>query len=167
MSRNVDTLEAAPAGWARWPRRLRITRPRLTRLRLAVIGTVIVLLILWAAVAASATSIYSAQVVVVEGGALGIPPPRGLDFGDLPPQSASEKKISFENNGNISTGVMVLEWGGIRDLMSVSDAFFTLDSGEQKDVTFRVEPPPTAVSGEDQKYTGKVVVVRVPVWWPW
>lgn len=151
----------------RWPRRLRLGRPRLTRLRLAVLGVVVVLLVLWGAVAVASTSIYSAQVLVVEGGGIGIPPPEQLDFGDLPVGASSEKKIFFENNGRVPTAVVILEWGGIRDLMGISDAFFVLDPGEEKEVTFRVEPPPSALSGEEKAYSGKVIVVRIPWWTPW
>ncbi len=151
----------------RWPRRLRLGRPRLTRLRLAVLAVVVVLLVLWAAVAVSSTSTYSAQVVVVEGGAVGIPPPNDLDFGDLPVGAAAERKIAFENNGRIPTAVVILEWGGIRDLMGISDAFFVLDPGDEKEVTFTVDPPPSALSGEAKKYTGRVIVLRVPWWTPW
>ncbi len=150
-----------------WPQRLRLGRPRITRLRLAVLGVIVVLLVLWGAVAVTSTSTYSAQVVVIEGTALGIPPPEALDFGDLPVGSAAEKTIAFENNGRVPTAVMIIEWGGIRDLMGISDAFFTLDPGDEKEVTFTVDPPPSALSGEAKKDTGRVIVVRVPWWTPW
>ena len=148
----------------RWPRRLRLGRPRLTRLRLAVLGVVLVLLFLWGAVAVSSTSIYSAQVVVVESGSIGIPPPNDLDFGDLPSGAAAEKKIAFENNGRVPTGVVILESGGIRDLLQVGDAFFTLDPGDDREITFTLEPPPSA---SQKKYSGKVIVIRAPWWTPW
>ena len=152
----------------RWPRRLRLGRPRLTRLRLAVLGVAMVLVVLWAAVAVTSTSIYSAKVLVVPPEtAIGLPPLSELDFGDLPVGTASEKKIAFENNGRIPTAVMILEWGGIRDLMGISDAFFVLDPGDEKEITFRVQPPPSAVSGEAKEYSGRVIVVRVPWWTPW
>ena len=180
MARDVsEGLPTGPPGRARrlrdfwgslaerWPRRLRLRRPRLTRLRLAVLGVVVVLVVLWGAVAVASTSIYSAQVVVVEGGAVGIPPPNDLDFGDLPPRAVAEKKIAFENNGRVPTGVLIIEWGGIGDLMAISDAFFTLDPGDEKEVTFTVDPPPSALSGEAKKYSGRVIVVQVPWWTPW
>ena len=151
----------------RIPRRLRLGRPRVTRLRLAVLGVVVVLVILWGAVAVSSTSIYSAQVLVVEGGGVGIPPPEQLDFGDLPVGAASEKRIFFKNNGRVPTAVVILEWGGIRDLMGISDAFFVIDPGDEREITFRVEPPPSALSGEEKAYSGKVIVVRIPWWTPW
>ncbi len=59
---------------------------------------------------------------------------------------------------------MILEWGGVRDLVGLSDAFFTLDPGEEKVVTFEARPP---ASAEAKAYTGKVIVVRVPWWTPW
>lgn len=148
----------------RWPRRLRLRRPRMTRLRWAVLGLVALLLVLWGAVAVASTSIYSARVLVVEGGAVGIPPPNGLDFGDLPRGGSLERSILFENNGRIPTGVMIVEWGGIGGLLGISDAFFTLDPGDEKQVTFEASPPRSA---EAKKYSGRVIVVRVPWWTPW
>ncbi len=145
-------------------RRLRLGRPRITRLRLAVLGTVVVLLVVWAAVAVSSTSTYSAQVLVVADRAIGIPPPNGLDFGDVPLGDSAEKRIAFENNGRVPTGVMILEWGSIRDLLKMDDAFFILDPGDEKEVTFAVRPP---ASAEAKRYSGRVIVVRVPWWWPW
>ena len=149
----------------RWPRRLRLGRPRLTRVRLAVLSVAVVLVALWAAVAVTSTSIYSAKVVVVlPGEPVGLPPPSQMDFGELPTGIASEKKIVFENNGRVPTAVMILEWGGIGDLMGISDAFFVIDPGDMKEITFRVEPPPSA---DTKEYSGKVIVVRVPWWTPW
>ncbi len=147
----------------RWPRRLRPGKPRLTRLRLAVLSIVVLLLVLWGAVAVSSTSIYSAQVVVLDSPAIGVPPPEGLDFGDIPRGNSAERKITFENNGRIPTAAVIVEWGGIRGLLKISDAFFTLDPGDKKEVAFRAEAP---AGGEAKKYSGKVIVLRVPWWWP-
>ena len=162
----LNKLGALPASIGRrLPRRLTLRRPRLTRLRLAILGVIGVLFVIWAAVAISSTSIYSTQLVVVDGNAIGIPPPdNSLDFGDVPPGGYLERSMQFENNGSIPTAVMILEWGGVRDLVGLSDAFFTLDPGDEKVVTFEARPP---ASAEAKKYTGKVVVVRVPWWLPW
>jgi hypothetical protein len=154
----------------RWPRRLRLSRPRITRLRLAVLGVIVVLVVLWGAVAVASTSIYSAQVLVVDSGGIGIPPPtETLDFGDVPPDATVNRVIQFENNGRVPTGVMILEWGGIGDLMGISDAFFTLDPGDEKEVTFDVTPPRSALAqgDEEKEYSGRVIVLRVPWWTPW
>ncbi len=128
-------------------------------------GVIAVLFVLWVAVAVSSISVYSTQMVVVDGSAIGIPPPdENLDFGDVPYGGYLERSILFENNGRIPTAVMILEWGGVRDLVGLSDAFFTLDPGEEKVVTFEARPP---ASAEAKAYTGKVIVVRVPWWTPW
>ena len=178
MARDMSTDRPAGRGrlirnlWGsiaqRWPRRLRLHRPRLTRLRLAVLAGVAVLVFLWGAAAVASTTTYSAQIVVVGvDQPVGLAPPVGqLDFGDLPPGIASEKSIMFENSGRVPTAVMILEWGGIRDLLQVGDAFFTLDPGGKKEVVFKVEPPPSAVSGEAKEYSGRVIVIRAPWWWP-
>ncbi len=174
-----DTAEGAPAGLAGWldglrrlkrgsltppwPR-LRLGRPRITRLRLAVLGVAAALLLLWGAVAVRSTSTYSAQVLVAKGTAIGIPPPNDLDFGDVPRGTPTEKQITFENSGRVPTGVVILEWGSIRDLLKIGDAFFILDPGDEKKVSFKVAPP---ASAEAKKYSGRVIVVRVPWWWPW
>ncbi len=162
---NRDLAQAAPAGRSGWLSRLRLRRPRMTRLRWAVVGVIAVLFVLWVAVAVSSISVYSTQMVVVDGNAIGIPPPdEFLDFGDVPYGGYLERSILFQNNGRIPTAVMILEWGGVRDLVGLSDAFFTLDPGDEKVVTFKARPP---ASAEAKEYTGKVIVVRVPWWTPW
>lgn len=149
----------------RWPRRLSLRRPRMTRWRLAVLGGIAALVLLWSAVAAASTSIYTARVQVVDGGAVGIPPPiQNLDFGDVPRGASVERTILFENQGRIPTAVLLFEWGGPRDFMGIGDAFFLLDPGEEKKVRFEVSPP---FSAESKTYSGRVIVLRVPWWWPW
>jgi hypothetical protein len=149
----------------RWPWRLTVQRPRLSRWRLAALAGVGILLAMWAAIVVSSITIYSAQVLVTDGAAIGIPPPdERLDFGDVPRADRVERGITFTNHGRIPTAVMILEWGGIRDLLHVSDAFFTLDPGEERKIRFHVQPP---ASAETTKYSGKVIVVRAPWWWPW
>ncbi len=142
---------------------LRARLPRLTRARVVVAGVVILILLLWGAVIASSTSMYSAQVLVPEGGSIGIPPPRGLDFGDVPRGASAEKRIQLENQGRLDTYVVVFTWGGIRDLLGVSDAFFNMKPGDERTLTFEASIP---ISAPQKKYTGRVFVVRLPWWWP-
>ncbi len=142
---------------------LRRRLPRVTRMRVAVAGTVILILLVWGAVIARSTSIYSAQVLVPEGGAIGIPPPTGLDFGDVPRGASAEKRIQLTNEGRLNTYVVVFTWGSIGDLLNVSDAFFNMKPGEKRTLTFEASIP---ISAPQKKYTGRVFVVRLPWWWP-
>jgi len=137
---------------------------RLTRWRLLVGGAAFLAVLLWLAVAASAITTYSSTVLFTEGGGIGIPPPfENLDFGDVPRGMPMHRDVILENNGKLDTYIMVFTWGGIRDFLSVDDAFFNLSPGEQRNVDFAVGAPANA---NLKRYSGRVFVVRLPWWWP-
>jgi len=137
---------------------------RLTRWRLLVGGAAFLAVLLWLAVAASAITTYSSTVLFTEGGGIGIPPPfENLDFGDVPRGMPMHRDVILENKGKLDTYIMVFTWGGIRDFLSVDDAFFNLSPGEQRNVGFAVQAPSNA---NLKRYSGRVFVVRLPWWWP-
>lgn len=157
-----------PREWLR-SLRGRLTRgqlrvPRLRRWQMAALAVVAVLLLLWFGVSIASSRMYSAQMYVVEGGSIGIPPPIELDFGDLPRGMAIDRKITLKNNGFVPMRVTIVEWGNIRDFVDVSDAFFTLRPGEERTVTFTAT---SWLSAEAKKYSGKVLVAQVPWPFPW
>jgi len=142
-----------------WP-----IRRRLTRWRLLVAGATLLAVLLWLAVAASSITTYSSTVLFTEGGGIGLPPPlESLDFGDVPRGMPMHRDVILENSGKLDTYVMVFTWGGIRDFLSVDDAFFNLSPGEERNVDFSVKAPANA---ELKRYSGRAWVVRLPWWWP-
>jgi hypothetical protein len=159
------TTPAGPAGGrlrALWGR-LRL--PRVTRWRLVALGAVLLVVLGWGSVAVSSTTMYSATVLVAEpGSGIGIPPPtESLDFGDVPQGMPMHRNVILENNGKLDSYVLILSWGGIRDFLSIDDAFFNLAPGEQRTVDFSVRAPANA---PPERKSGRVFIVRLPWWWP-
>lgn len=144
--------------------RPRLRWPRLRRWQLAALGVLVLLLAVWVGVSIGSSRMYSAQMYVVEGGSVGIPPPIELDFGDLPRGMAIDRKITLENNGFVPMRVTIVEWGNISDFVDISDAFFTLRPGEERTVTFTAT---SWMSAEAKKYSGKILVTQVPWPFPW
>jgi hypothetical protein len=168
---------ATPAGGARarlralWERlpaalRRRLRLFRVTRWRLAVLGAVLLVVLAWGAVAVSSTTMYSTTVLFEEQeGGIGIPPPfESLDFGDVPRGMSMHRDVILENNGKLDSYVLIFSWGGIRDFLSIDDAFFNIAPGEEHNVDFSVRAPANAPA---ERKSGRVFVVRVPWWWPW
>jgi hypothetical protein len=136
----------------------------LTRWRLVAIGVIAVIILIWGGVAASSTTMYSATVLVTEDVGIGLPPPTDtLDFGDVSPGFNMTRKLTLNNDGHFDSYVAIIVTGGIRDFLSVDDAFFVLDKGEERTVSFKVSPP---VNAEGKRYSGRVFIVRLP-WTPW
>lgn len=167
---------ATPAGavrgrlralWERLPaalrRRLRL--PRVTRWRLVALGAVLLVVLAWGSVALSSTTMYSTTVLITEERGIGIPPPfQSLDFGDVPQGMSMHRNVILENDGKLDSYVLIFSWGGIRDFLSIDDAFFNLSPGEERTVDFSVRSPQNAPA---ERYSGRVFIVRLPWWWPW
>ena len=148
----------------RWPRRLRLRRPRLTRARLAILGVVALLFVLWSAITVLSTTTYSTTVLFTQGGGIGLPPPLdNLDFGDVPRGMEMHRNVNLENNGKLDAFVVVIPWGGIRDFFHIDDAFFNLSPGEKHTIDFSVVAPANA---DLDRESGRVFIVRLPWWSP-
>jgi hypothetical protein len=144
--------------------RQRLHLPRLTRWRLVAIGVIAVMLLVWSGVAVSSTTMYSATVLVKGESAIGLPPPTDtLDFGDVSPGFNMSRRLTLTNDGHFDSYVAIIVTGGIRDFLSVDDAFFVLDKGEERTVEFKVRPP---INAEEKRYSGRIFIVRLP-WTPW
>lgn len=141
-------------------------RPR-TRKQYLVLG-LILLIALFGSIQCRWTATYSAQVVVLPAPvdneiSIGLnPTTERLDFGDLPQGLTQSRFVTLEN-GRIPTRVTIVIYGGIRDFISVDDAFFIMDPNETRRVQFDIAPP---FNAEIKKHTGRVVIVRTP-WLPW
>lgn len=175
MATQIDEPVAPSGGtgdalsWRRrlrsWRPRLALHWPRLARWQLVALGVLVTLLVVWSGTTLGFTKTYSAQVFVVDTGAIGIPPPlESLDFGDVPRGAAVERKIALENNSPIPLRVFVFAWGDIRDLISIDDAFFRLGAGDEHTIVLEARAP---ASAEAKKYDGRVVVLQTPWPVPW
>jgi len=174
MTAEITDQPASPAAGARErlarrlrlaAGRLRVPRPHFPRLKgwqLIVLGLLGVLILVWVSVTISFTSLHSAQMYVVEGRAIGIPPPtEELDFGDVPLGVEMERKLTLTNGSPFPTRVTIFAVGGIRDFIEIEDAFFTLGPGDERTILLEGRG---LVGAEARKYTGRVVVIQTP--WP-
>jgi hypothetical protein len=162
----VGSASEQPGRLRRWwdAVRGRLRFPRLTRWRLAAIGVIALILLVWSGVAVSSTTMYSATVLVSAEPGIGLPPPTNtLDFGDVSPGLNMTRKLTLTNDGHFDSYVAIIVTGGIRDFLSVSDAFFVLEKGDERTVEFKVRPP---MNAEAKRYSGRVFIVRMP-WTPW
>ena len=140
--------------------RHRLRLPRLSRWRLVAIGVIAAILLVWSGVAVSSTTIYSATVLVTGGGGIGLPPPTNtLDFGDVSPGFNMTRKLTLTNDGLLDSYVAIIVTGDIRNFLSIDDAFFVLDKGEERTVEFKVRAP---INAQEKRYSGRVFIVRLP-----
>jgi len=149
----------------RRPRWLRLRLPRLKLWQLGVLGVLLLIFALWLSAAAQSTSIYSAAVLVTEGRHGIAPPGNPFDFGDLPPTASMDNKLIYKNEGRMDTYVMIGVFGSIRDFIDIEDAFFNLAPGEEREILVKLSVPSTAEPGK--RYTGRVVITRLPWGLPW
>ena len=114
------------------------------------------------------TQTYSTQVLVLRAVAgsetsIGVnPTTERLDFGDLQ-QGLSETRFVTLENGRLPNRVTIIIYGGIRDFISVDDAFFTMDPNETRRIEFHIAVPSNA---ETKVHRGRVMIFRTP-WLPW
>lgn len=136
-----------------------IVLPRKRYLILIGIG---VLLILVGTFLFQSVTRYRTQVIVAAAGApLGINPLEDrIDFGDIPVGQEVTKTLILENLGSVDNYIAIFLIGGIGDLVKVEPNFFTLVSGEKKDVRFRLAMPDSAPV--DKRFSGRVLVFRLP-----
>ncbi len=139
-----------------------LARPQVVRR--AVLRILAVVVVLWGVMTALSSSTYSTTVLFTDVGGVGIPPPsRNLDFGDVAAGLELHRTVMLENDGKVDTFVVVFSWGGIRDFLSIDDAFFNLSPGEQHNIDFSVVAPANA---SPDRHSGRVFVVRIPWWSP-
>ena len=121
-----------------------------------------VLLVLVATFFIQATTIYDTQVIAKEeGSAIGIAPfTDRIDFGDIPQGSTIGKTLVLENRGTVPNQITIIVIGGIADLVKVEPDSVTLEAGESQDVKFTLTMP--ASVPPEQKYSGKVIILRLP-----
>jgi len=135
-------------------------RLRIQRWQLMISGGIALAFLLWGLIVASTVTTYDATVLFTESRSIGLPPPvEYLDFGDVPTGLPMHRKLTLANEGKVNTYMLIISRGGIRDFLSISDAFFNLAPGETKDVELTALAP---VNIQDGRHNGKVYVIRLP-----
>ena len=121
-----------------------------------------VLVVLVATFLVQATTIYDSQVIAKKAGsAVGIAPYTDrIDFGDIPQGTGVGKTLVLENAGTVPNQVTIFVIGSIADLVKVEPSSLTLEAGETAEVRFQLKMP--ASVPPEQKYTGKVIILRLP-----
>ena len=104
---------------------------------------------------------YKTMVVVTDKqGVVGINPlTESLDFGELSKGSSISRFITLKSQGKISTFVIIVITGGIKDLIEVDKNYFTLSGGEEQKIDFHLDIP---ISADKEKYKGRVFIFRLP-----
>lgn len=125
---------------------------------LIVIGIIIALLVIIQVVNAAK---YKMVVNVVEGeNIMGINPLADkLDFGDLSRNNGMTRYVTMKSEGEISTYVVVWKLGGIADLVKLNKNYFTLEPGEEVQLAFEINIPPSAPI---EHYSGWTIIFRLP-----
>jgi len=129
-------------------------------LKKIVLGIIIVILILVVVEVVNASK-YKMLVNVVDGeNIMGINPmTENLDFGDLSRNNGMRRFITLNNGGRFANHVFVWKFGEISDLVKVDKKVFVLNPGEEVQITFDINIPPSA---ETKKYSGRVWIFRLP-----
>ena len=137
-----------------------IELPRPLYLVLAAVG---MLLFLVGVFLYQSTTIYPSQVIVKsEGDPIGINPfDDRVDFGDVPQGSSVSKTLTFNNEGTVPNQVRIIIIGSVGQFIKIPEKSFNLQPGEEKSVRFELVMPPSATV--DEKFTGRVIVVRLPL----
>jgi len=104
---------------------------------------------------------YKMVVNVVEGeNIMGINPLADkLDFGDLSRNNGMTRYVTMKSGGKTATYVMVWKWGSISDLVKLNKNYFVLQPGEEVQLAFELQVPPSA---EFKKYSGYTWIFRLP-----
>ena len=104
---------------------------------------------------------YKMVVNVVEGeNIMGINPLADkLDFGDLSRNNGMTRYVTMKSGGTTATYVMVWKWGSISDLVKLNKNNFVLQPGEEVQLAFELQVPPSA---EFKKYSGYTWIFRLP-----
>ena len=104
---------------------------------------------------------YKMVLNVVEGeNIMGINPLADkLDFGDLSRNNGMTRYVTMKSGGTTATYVMVWKWGSISDLVKLNKNNFVLQPGEEVQLAFELQVPPSA---EFKKYSGYTWIFRLP-----
>lgn len=121
-----------------------------------------VLLLLAVTFLFQALTIYDAQAIAkASGEAIGMAPfTDRVDFGDIPQGQTVGKTLIMANEGSVPNQINVFVIGNIGDLVKVAPGSLSLEPGETVEVKLSLTMPASATP--EKKYTGKVLVLRLP-----
>jgi len=121
-----------------------------------------VLLLLVVTFLFQALTIYDAQAIAkASGEAIGMAPfTDRVDFGDIPQGQTVGKTLIMANEGSVPNQINVFVIGNIGDLVKVAPGSLSLEPGETVEVKLSLTMPASATP--EKKYTGKVLVLRLP-----
>ena len=147
---NIDVVKSASGGKTNWVKRIGYG--------------LIVLIILIVVVQIAIADKYQAQVLVIEGEKkVGVnPTTEKLDFGDLSGDTSATRLVTMKAGG-MDTFVHISKFGGVSELIKVSENNFVMKKGDQKKLEFAMYMPSSAPVGS--KYTGWVFIFKIPKFW--
>lgn len=107
---------------------------------------------------------YQAQVAVIAGEKkVGVnPTTERLDFGDLSGDTSATRLVTMKAGG-MDTFVHISKFGGVAELIKVSENNFTMKKGDEKKLEFAMYMPLSAAV--DAKYSGWVYIFKIPKFW--
>ena len=138
-------------------------RPLKTRDK--VIGIILIVIFLFVFYVVLDANKYRAMVRVIPGeGKVGInPTTEYLDFGDLSPGMSQVRKVKINNGIFMPVYVMIWKTGKISDLVTISDNYFKVKPGEEKEVEFPLYVPNMDVAdASGTVFTGRVYLFKIP-----
>ena len=133
--------------------------------RFRIIGYgLMVLIVLIVVVQIGIADKYRVQVLVIAGEKkIGVnPTTERLDFGDLSGDTSATRMVTLKAGG-LDTFVHVTKFGGVADLIKVSENNFIMKKGDEKKLEFAMYMPASAPTGS--KYTGWVWIFKIPKIW--
>lgn len=123
-----------------------------------------VLIIIIASIQLVVADKYKAQVLVIAGEKkVGVnPTTEMLDFGDLSADTSATRLVTMKAGG-LDTFVHVAKFGGVAELIKVSENNFTMKKGDEKKLEFTMYMPSSAP--KNMKYTGWIFIFKIPKIW--
>lgn len=128
---------------------------------LILLGALALSVLLMAVVEFAYADKYTMRVNVTrDEGSIGINPLNtSLDFGDVARGGKAERFITLVNKSKKASNILILDWGGISELVKYKDNRFAIEAGAKKKISFLLKVPPSAPLG---KYSGRIYIFRLP-----
>jgi len=127
-----------------------------------VVGTILIIVFLFAFYVVLDANKYKMTVNIVEGaGKIGVnPTSESLDFGDLARGTSAVRRVNILNGTFMPVYVMAFKTGDISDLVDIDRNNFKLSSDEEVKIEFATYVPASAEIG--RVYNGRVYLFKIP-----
>lgn len=124
-----------------------------------IIAVIILVLAFFVFEIASGSSYKMTVNVIDKSNFIGVNPSTELlDFGDLAKNYNAVKYVKIANTGKIPSYMLILGTGEISKFIEKGETFFSVSPGEEKEISFTINIPPTA---ENKKYNGKIYIFHL------